>query len=56
MPSHGKMETEIGVMVPQAKELLEHPKLEEDRKDPTLEASEETQPSGLISVFWAPEQ
>ena len=56
MPSHGKMETEIGVMLPQSKELLEHPKLEEERKDPTLEASGETQPSGLISVSWAPEQ
>ena len=31
MPSHGKMETEFGVMVPQAKELLEHLKLEEER-------------------------
>ena len=56
MPSHRKMETEIGVMLPQSKELLEHPKLEEARKDPMLEASGETQPSGLISVFWAPEQ
>ena len=36
MPSHGKMETEIGVMLPQSKELLEHPKLEEARKDPML--------------------
>ena len=56
VPSHRKMETEIGVMLPQSKELLEHPKLEEARKDPMLEASGETQPSGLISVFWAPEQ
>ena len=56
MPSHRKMETEIGVMLPQVKEHLAHLKLEEERTDPTLEASEETQPLGLISDFWAPEQ
>ena len=56
VPSHRKMETEIGVMLPQVKEHLAHPKLEEERTDPTLEASEETQPLGLISDFWAPEQ
>ena len=51
-----RTEPVTGEMLPQVKELLEHPKLEEERKDPTLEASGETQPSGLISVFWAPEQ
>lgn len=43
-----KMEAEIGVMLPQAKDAWNYQKLEEARKDPPLEASREHGPASTL--------
>lgn len=51
---HGNMEAEVGVMLPQAKELLGFQKLEEARKNPILQASEGHNPAYTDFSLLAP--
>lgn len=50
------MEAEVGVMLPQPRKAWSHQKMDEARKDSSLEHGRECGPAGaLISDLWPPE-